>query len=96
MERGVNEVIMEKAMKLQRKSNVKIEELTKGVKPFGAEPVSDEELSGLVSGLSIQDMQTLVAEYGEEQVNILLWKAMTYRMKSQTKHMGVSSGKGAY
>ena len=73
---GINEIILEKQIKLQERAIAKIVNIVKGEKPFAMEEISPDEKLWVVDNLGSQDVNDLINEFGLDAVDRLYGEAI--------------------
>lgn len=75
---GINDKVLAKQLAIQRRAVSKVAEVCKGQEPFAAEKVPARKVMEIINGLSMEDMNTLVKEFGVEAVNKKIYEAKRY------------------
>lgn len=75
---GINDKVLAKELAIQNRAVAKIAESCKGQEPFASERVPGKKVMEIMNGLSLEDMNQLVTEFGEDAVNKKIYEAQRY------------------
>ncbi len=83
MRTGLNELIVNKQMAIQKRALKKIDDMLKGDKPFRMERQDPQILIDAVNNLGYMDMMNLRQEFGDDAVNWVIGEAKKLEMRRQ-------------
>ena len=94
MKTGINDLITNKTIALERRIEDKIAEKNKGFKPFGKEPVPAADLVFAMRNLGYQDWVQLQQEYGGEAVAWFISEAVKAEKRGNYAELGAPNTAG--